>query len=189
MSWCFFEFINSIQLLFAYHKYFLFCNNCLWFFTDRLFLWFLQAEILLSTAESPTTAVAAQKFSDLHKQPIITSLSLGLCSRETSHPTGWTFLRILSLSLKWKHSPWPLSLSVPMPDLLSSYFIVQPTVLSLDTLEGTLLPGAVLCKLVSTSASPSRFLSVTETRWKYEVPLWPDLVQGLALWHRCVLSS
>lgn len=112
------------------------------------------AELLLSTAESLKAAVAAQKFPDFHKMAIITSLSLGPRSRETSRPIGWTFLRILRV--------WPVALSKvktygvtlfpvrpnarlafkPSQWEAKSNFIFQPTVLSPDTLEGTLLPGA-----------------------------------------------
>lgn len=35
-----------------------------------------------------------------------------------------------------------------------------------------------LCKLGSASAYPSHFLSVTETRWKSKVPLWPGMFRA-----------
>lgn len=80
------------------------------------------------------------------------------------HPPCLLLASDQSLSLKWKHTAWPLSLSVPMPDLLSSPPNGRPRVTSFFSLLFChLIPlkGHFslerLCKLSSASASPSRF--------------------------------
>lgn len=160
----------------------------------QTFLWFLQAELLLSTAESPndscgwTEVLRPSQTTNHHLALSGTVFSRNISSNWLNlppHPPRLLLASDQSLSLKWKHTPWPLSLSVPMPDLLSSPPNGRPGVTSfLSLLFCHLIPlkGRFslerLCKLGSASASPSRFLSVTETRWKSEVLLWPGVFRA-----------